>query len=197
MARVKTFANSGSLLPSDLNLIQDDYELAFSTWKTIAEGRGADNGSGTGTYLLHRDSNNGSDGSLQAAGGAGAQVHDVASYFNFDDFDAGTRAVKLRLRAQLAVNAVAPGNTYTFGLYPVTTFGGTSGNKSIVTVIGALVAGSNVAFATPGASAAQQSVSAEFTAPANGWYVLGLAVSAPAAANSWVAFLAQLQMRQV
>ena len=38
MPHVKTFVNNGDVFPGDLNLIQDDYELAFSTWKPPTNG---------------------------------------------------------------------------------------------------------------------------------------------------------------
>jgi hypothetical protein len=57
MARVKTFTNGGSLLPSDLNAIEDDYEFAFSTYKDIADRLGGLDRAAAGVYLWGKNGN--------------------------------------------------------------------------------------------------------------------------------------------
>ena len=38
MARFKTFSNGGSVLPGDLNSIEDDHDIAFSSYKALGVG---------------------------------------------------------------------------------------------------------------------------------------------------------------
>lgn len=194
MSRVKTFTNGGSLLAADLNSIQDDYESAFASYKSGTIERA---GSGTpalalGTYVIPSG-----NGVQQLA----VLPVSVAGYrpFYLDpaDFSAAPRLNKLRLRAQLFTNAVAPGTVWTVGLQPVLTFGGASGAEPTVASITSTVTGSSVVFTLPGANTATQQNSGDFTAPAAGFYVLTVVNSAGSAANSVVAVRAALQVRQV
>lgn len=189
MARVKTFTNGGSLLPSDLNSIQDDYEFAFSTYKAIIE-KGS---SGPGSTAA---------GGVYALGGTGALVPlantTPAFYLDPADFLANTRVSKLRMKGTLVTNAVAPTINYTFGLYPVATWGGGSNVTPFVATLGAVIAGSSpAAINTPGANSTTIVTGADFSFPAVGWYVLGLLTSNAQPANCIVQATGQLQLRQV
>lgn len=107
----------------------------------------------------------------------------------------GGVAPKLRVRAVLAVNDVAPTGTYTFGLHPVTR-PATSGAAGLAIVtIGAAVTGSTVAQATPAADAMLNLVSADFALPAAGFYILGFVSTAAVAASSHLHVSMALQMR--
>ena len=165
-------------------------EPAFSTYKTLAEKTGAIAGAATGVCLL------GTTGTFLAnpvpVGWTG-----TVFYFDPADFTAATRATKYRVRAQAATNAVAPAATITFGLYPVATTGGASGAHAEVASLGAVVTGSTVAFASPGATTQSQGNSGDFTAPTAGFYVLAASLSTATAGTSRVALRAELQMRQV
>lgn len=189
MARVKTFANNGSVLPGDLNSIQDDYEYAFSAYRpTLFERVGISGIAPTAaTYVLQVGA-----GSMASA----PLSSNHAFYFDPTDYTANTRTTKLRVRGQLVTNAVATTTTWTIGLYPVSTWGGASGSVTTIATIGAVTAGSTIAFAAPGATAAVQGNSGDFTMPAAGWYVLGVVNNGAAAANSSVGVWATLQLRQ-
>ena len=192
MARVKTFVNGGSLLPGDLNSMEDDYEFAFSTYKELRTGSGTASAPAAGTYVIPTDASSGGPGI--------AAVPVVATYaFYFDPADrtANTRTTQYRLRAQVITNAVAPATNWTIGLYPVATWGGASGSAPTVLTLGTVVTGSTVAVNAPAATTASQGNSGDFTAPAAGWYVFGVVNSGAAAAGSSLVVTAALQARQV
>lgn len=98
-----------------------------------------------------------------------------------------------RVRSQFASNAVAPTVTFTVGLYPATFAAGSSGANNTYT-FGTVVSGSTVTFTTPSASSSVNGVSTVFPAPAAGMYMLGVHVSANAAANSTQDVLATLEL---
>lgn len=194
MARYKTFVNAGSVLPADLNAIQDDYEHAFSVYRTLIRARGACDPSagGGGARLVAL---NGTDPVV--AIGTTAAARKYAFYLDPADFGAGSRAVKLRIRGQVTTNAVDPAVTYTWGLYPVSTWTGASGADPAVNGIGTVVTGSAPAGVTPGAAAQTSQLGADFTCPAAGWYVICVLVNPQMAPNSVAAVIAELQLRQV
>jgi hypothetical protein len=194
MARVKTFVNGGSLLPGDLNSIQDDYETAFSTYKSGTIERFASSAAApvAGTYVLH-----GGTGAGQLAVVPVTLANYRPFYIDPADFTAGSRTNKLRLRAQLFTNAVAPATNWTVGLYPVATYGGASGAEPTIATLGAVVAGSTIAFNAPGVTSQSQGNSGDFTAPAAGYYVFAVVNSGAAAAGAVVGVRSVLQVRQV
>lgn len=168
----------------------DSPEAAFSTYKTLIERQGANVSGGAATYMLP------GPGSVNAQA-APTDAHPYIFYFDPADYTAGSRATKFRVRAQYLTNAVAPGTTWTVGLYPVATYGGASGAFPQVSTLSAVVAGSTVAFATPGATTRSQGNSGDFAAPAAGYYVLAIVNSGIAAAGAQYMARAQLQLRQV
>lgn len=103
---------------------------------------------------------------------------------------------KLRIRAQLYTNDVAPTGNFTFGLYPITR-PATSGAAGLcIFTLGTVVAGSNgAAFVTPAADLLGSAVGADFALPADGPYVIGVVTSATVATSAHVHVSAQLQMR--
>lgn len=131
----------------------------------------------------------GSVAPAQASGTAGSGSS--TPLFYLDDADWGTLP-KLRLRAQVAANATAPGITFTFGLYPVTVAGGAD---VLTATLGAVVASSTVAIASPSASTVTQGVNSDFTFPTDGAYALGVVTSGTLANNSAVNLHAQLQVK--
>lgn len=191
MARVKTFVNGGSLLPGDLNSIEDDYEFAFSSYHGLVgiAGSARFDSTSAGTFLLLPGPNL---GGVPASGNTAGLC---AVYFDPADFTANTRVNKLRIRASALVNNVAPAVTFTVGLYPITSPAGAAGSLSVT--LGGVVAGSTVAFASPAVNSPNQLNSGDFTAPAAGYYALGVVVSGAAAASSGVGISARVQMRQV
>jgi hypothetical protein len=193
MARVKTFTNGGKLFPGDLNSIEDDYEAAFSLYRTLLVGTSravATDITGATKGLLVVGDLAITSPSPTSAGFQGAPWH-----FDPADVAAAGRTAKLRLSASIITNAVAPGITMTVGLYPVTPSYGSSGSFTTWTY-GTVVAGSTLAPA-PGANANASATSGDFTAPAAGFYVAAVAFSGALAAGAAVEFAWQLQFRQV
>jgi hypothetical protein len=191
VARVKTFTNGGSLLPGDLNSMEDDYEFAFSTYKDLLERGGASAAAPAAATLVLPDSG----GTTLAA--VPVNLDDFAFYFDPADRTANTRVNKLRVRAQVFTNAVAPATNWTVGLYPIATYGGASGAAATAATLGTVVAGSTVAVNAPGATSQNQGNSGDFTSPAAGYYVFAVVNSGAAAAGSLVTVRAVLQARQV
>ena len=103
---------------------------------------------------------------------------------------------KLRIRAQLYTNDVAPSGNYTFGLYPVTRPATSGGAGLCIYTLGSVVNGSNGAsFTNPAADLMGNAVSADFSLPADGVYCIGVVTTATVAANAHMHMVAQLQMR--
>jgi hypothetical protein len=106
------------------------------------------------------------------------------------------KPTKLRIRAQLFVNDVAPTGNFTFGLYPITRPATSGGTGVDIYTLGTVVAGSNGAsFATPAADGLLSAVGSDFALPADGPYVIGVVTTATIAASSHLHMNAQLQMR--
>lgn len=104
-------------------------------------------------------------------------------------------AAKLRVRAVMAVNDVAPTGNYTFGLHPVTRPATSGGAGLCIYTIGAAVAGSTVALNTPAADSLNNVASADFAIPADGFYVLGFVSTGTVATSSHSHISMALQMR--
>ena len=102
---------------------------------------------------------------------------------------------KLRVRANVAVNDVAPTGDYTFALHPVTRPGTSGGAGLAIYTIGAAVTGSDVTITAPAADSHTNAVSADFALPANGFYVLGFVSTATVAASSHMHVSMALQQR--
>jgi hypothetical protein len=115
---------------------------------------------------------------------------------NAADYAVTGRTTKLRLVVGCVVNDTAPGNTMTFGLYPV---GTPSGGAGITNPnFGTVVSGSTCAFATPAANSKSSAVaSTDFTFPTDGWYAIGVDASAAIAANSQPQYVLRLEVRNV
>lgn len=104
-------------------------------------------------------------------------------------------ATKLRLRAQLFTNDVAPTGNFTIGLHPITRPATSGGAGLCIFTIGAAVAGSTLAFNTPAADSLLSGVSSDFNFPADGPYIIGCVTTATIAASAHVHISAHLQGR--
>jgi hypothetical protein len=105
-------------------------------------------------------------------------------------------APKLRIRAQVAVNDVAPTGNFTFGLYPVTRPATSGGAGLCIYTLGTVVTGSNGAtVSAPAADSLSDLVGSDFALPADGIYCIGVVTTATVAASSHMHINAQLQMR--
>lgn len=117
-------------------------------------------------------------------------------YLDPDMLGIAGRSTKLRVVAACAVNDTAPAITMTAGLYPV---GTPSGGAGILNpVLGTVVTGSTVAFASPAAnSKSAETATADFDCPSAGWFCMGVATSGAMTANSVSIIEYQLQVRNV
>lgn len=108
-----------------------------------------------------------------------------------------TLVPKLRIRAQLYTNDVAPTGNFTFGLYPITRPGTSGGTGVCIYTLGTVVPGSNVntTFTTPAADGLLNVKGDDFAFPADGHYVIGVVTTAQIATNAHVHMSAQLQIR--
>lgn len=107
----------------------------------------------------------------------------------------GNQAAKLRIRAQVNCNDVAPTGNFTVGLYPVTRPATSGGAGLNIYTLGTVVTGSDGAtVATPAADSMTNCVGSDFALPADGFYVLGVVTTATVATSSLVHINAQLQL---
>ena len=91
-------------------------------------------------------------------------------------FPGGPRTPKIRLRANVTTNAVAPNCTnLVYDLCPVATVGGASGAVPTIATVGTAVA-TTVTIATPLATTQTVGTGASATFPAAGWYCFRLTV---------------------
>jgi hypothetical protein len=105
-------------------------------------------------------------------------------------------APKLRIRAQLYTNDVAPTGNFTFGLYPITRPATSGGAGLAIYTLGTVVSGSNGAtFTTPAADGLLNAVGADFALPADGHYVIGVVTTATVATSAHLHMVSSLQMR--
>ena len=120
-----------------------------------------------------------------------AVIHIVST-----DYPTVGATTKLRIRAQLFTNDVAPTGNFTFGLHPITRPATSGGAGVAIYTIGAAVSGSNGAvFTAPAADGLNTAVGSDFALPADGPYVIGVVTTATVAASAHIHMNAQLQMR--
>lgn len=116
-------------------------------------------------------------------------------YLDPADYALSGLTTKYRVHAICLTDAVAPAVTFTIGLYPISAVAG--GADAITMTAGAVQAGSTVAFASPAANLRSQGNSGDFTAPAAGYYALGVVISGATAANSREVIAARVEARNV
>jgi len=144
-----------------------------------------------GTFLITGQLNTAVKSNTTAAGGVGiAYINIVAA-----DYPAiNGLNPKLRIRASLSTNNIAPTGGYTFGLYPVRVTGGTATN--ITFSAGTVVSGSQTtSIIAPASGTTTNVVGSDFALPTDGLYVIGLVTTATTAANSVTSTVSYLQMR--
>jgi hypothetical protein len=178
-----------SALTTDMSAV----DAALTTWKPFVHRRagrivGLTSGS---TFILNDIGFN-----ATLVGDVNA-VSDLAVYLDPADWTAGSRTTQMQLRMRWRTNDVAPGISFTFGLWPVSTWANPGGGQAaIIASVGAQASGSAVALTTPSASAGGVAVSGAFTAPTAGDYILGVQASGSQALSSVVSLVAQLMYRQ-
>lgn len=188
------YRDAGGASPTWQRLTPANAEAAFSTWRdktlgTCLPGSGIVT-SGASVYIFPPGFSGPS-----AVGAAG--TGDYSFYFDPADYTAGTRQTKIRMRWLLTTGIIAPGVTFSPGLYPVATYAAASGVQMSVSSVGAVVTGSTATFTTPAVGTTVNGPLTEINAPAAGDYVFGFAVSGAMAAGSQCRLHAQLQYRQV
>lgn len=113
-----------------------------------------------------------------------------ADYPNIDG-----KTAKLRIRAQLYTNDVAPTGNFTFGLYPITRPATSGGAGVAIYTLGTVVSGSNGAsFTTPAADGLLDAVGSDFSLPSDGHYCLGVVTTSTIAASAHVHMVVSLQI---
>jgi hypothetical protein len=169
---------------------------AFTHYKTVLWGGcQTTTAAAGGTFLMSGGPTTNAAATVGTVGAAGTAAW--AFYLDPADWTANARTTRLRLRAQMVTNNVAPATNFAVGLYPVTTVGAASGSDAGVNT-GAVITGSQATFVTPAAATAVSPVSSgDFNAPAAGYYIFAVAISAAMAAGSRATIGVQLQMRQV
>lgn len=168
---------------------------AFTTYKEIARGfAGQTSASGTGTWAMPLGAP--PVATDIAFNNANSAVWAIQLYLDPADYAANARSTRLRVRA-VAVPSVAPAVTFTVGLYPVATYTTGASIHPRVATLGTVVSGSTAAIASPAVGVVTKVDSSDFSFPAAGAYVLGIAMVATPAATSVTDIVASLQMRQV
>lgn len=103
---------------------------------------------------------------------------------------------KLRIRAQLYTNDIAPTGNFTFGLYPITRPPTSGGAGLNIFTLGTVVTGSNGAiFTNPAPDGLYNAVGVDFALPVDGHYVIGIVTTATVATSAHIHLCAQLQIR--
>lgn len=119
----------------------------------------------------------------------------VGLYLDPADYEIPGKEAQLRTRVQMFTNATAPGINVAIGLYPITAVAGGAG--VITRTLGTRVTDSHVTFNAPGASSMFNATSPVYDLPSAGHYGIGSIGNAAQAANSFIAFEAQLQLHYV
>lgn len=176
---LRTYLNGGNIDYTNLASATDSY------YKTVFETNLSSAGNATGTYVFATAIGMVSPNTV----GSARSVR----YINTADYPGGTRTPRLRIAVSLMVNTTAPAITYTYGLYPVTAISGVASQPTIT--LGAVVAGSTAAIASPSASSSNHVEGSEFTFPTTGYYALGCLLSGTETANSFLAHNVVLQFR--
>lgn len=160
-----------------------------ASYRTIAMATGSHvAGKVAGTYMI-------GNGNPLAVSGTGTLYPIVLiPYYAADYPTVNGLTTKLRIRAVVAVNNVAPTGNFTIGLYPVTS--GAGGAALKIFTVGVLVANSaTTTVVTPAGSSCTTVVSSNFTPPVDGFYCMAVVTTATVAASSLVQVWAYLQMR--
>jgi hypothetical protein len=149
-----------------------DVEAEFSTWQPLFSTQQVPLAGGTAAGALLATGV--LDTFVAVAGAATGQGRFYLAPALFPG--GGTRSAKIRLRANVTTNAVAPACTnLVYDLVPVATVGGASGAVPTIATVGTAVA-TTVTIATPNATTQTVGTGATAPFPAAGWYAFRLTV---------------------
>jgi hypothetical protein len=166
---------------------------AFTTYKTIHEGRINLVNAVAATYVASTGSIT-ANNALLASGNA--LVWDTLIHLDPVRYNANVRTTKLALRVAGVATLTGPGTTMTFGLYPIATYNQDPAFNARVDTVGAVVAGSTAAVATPAGSTFVTATSTDFNFPAAGAYLIAAVNSGAMAASTGFGAAVYLDMRQ-
>lgn len=172
------------------NALNANTGIPNASYRTILQASGSHAAAKVaGTYGL-------SHGDVAAVSGTGTLYPLATIAFAAADYPtvAGV-APKLRLRAQLYTNDVAPTGNFTFGLYPITRPATSGGAGLCIYTLGTVIAGSTVLFTAPAVDGLLSGNSGDFAIPADGHYVIGVITTATVAASAHVHLMGALQVR--
>lgn len=183
-------------------LNSDNTVMGMQSYRNIlASGGPLRRDEGAGTFILAPVVPGTGHDSMQKSGAnlfstEEGNVFSMPPFIYFDDADyvISGKTLKMRLRAQVAVNATKAAIKFTFGLYPITVAGG---SDILTMTLGSVVSSSTVEINEPAASTVSQGNSGDFTIPSDGAYALGVVTSATLTNLSAALVSAQLQVRNV
>lgn len=172
---------STSVLNTIVNTMLGQYRTVHQASGSHIAGRVA------GTYAL-------SNGGVLATTGVGTLYPTALIHLNSSDFATiNGLSPKLRVKAWIETNDVAPTGNYTVGLFPVTRPTVSGGAGLIINTIGTIVSGSGALFTTPAVDSMLTVSGADFAVPATGFYMLAVTTTATVAVSSLVHVHAHLQ----
>lgn len=183
---LRTFVNGGNFDETNV----PNLSAAFTAYRQIAQFSGVlPSGTAAGTYVSGYTAN--------ALVLTLAQLG-VATYLDPSMFAANTRTTKYRLRTMIAVNATpATGVTFTPGMYSIASIQGGAGIAPFVATAGTVTGSNGATVVSPAANSINPVDSGDFNAPSAGAFMFGTVTNAAIPANSAIAFVSQLFMRQV
>lgn len=140
-----------------------------------------------GTYFFQ-------DGILFANGGGAAGSSTEMLPINLTDHAVPGLSTRFRFLAGYLTNTVGTNITFTFGLYPLGSTGGTSGGLTVT--LGTVVSGSTTAIANP-SGPSNTVAGSDFTVSGSGVYLPGVVLSGTPTNGSVIHFNLALQVRNV
>jgi hypothetical protein len=184
------FLTADDIPAGAVNKFLTDSAIPNASYRTIMDSTGSHiAGKIAGTYGIPQ-------GNPLAVSGTGTLYALNSIYLAAADFPmVNGLPPKLRVRAVLACNDVAPTGNFTVGLHPITRPATSGGAGLCIYTIGAAVTGSGVLKATPAADSLNSLVGADFALPADGFYVLAVVTTATIATYAHVHISAALQLR--
>ena len=214
MARFKNFANSGTMIPEDLNTLRAEIDRSLGRWKKIFEGHGGTWTPPSGDQFLipgnvaafgTAASNVGFALGTPSSGGTWSfttgQLDQIIQIQNEPLSEGRKTLLKYELLIQFALNPAGSfyGANATVALYPVVGQGhlqNQSGFAWITQVISRdSIAGTSLRIPNPVSNSKYRLVSNSFPMPQTGLYMLGMTVDSQPAPKSDLAIKASLLSR--
>lgn len=193
MARVKTFADGGTLTPADVNLIRSDADASLG-WRRLI-------GRGCAVNFLVGDVTGSMAGKLWEICGdrmrpltidAEIKNNGTADGFVLNAADYAGQLMRCRLKVALWVNSIPiTGDGLYFALWPVTYIGGSFQQFRVTPQ----PMGGSTGYLEQTASQLSLAESGEFPMPTEGSYIFGITSNATAPTNHKAFFNVDLEVR--